>query len=192
MKQGSPDFLVLGKVLRVLCSCNHESWYTAAAATFFSGHILSILLNSKLGSSEMSAGSSHGRNSALSPCAPCWNGACGEAKQGMAVTLGRHASGQILTQGLVHIEAASDFHRRMERGISIAPEKTAVALSVPVREGQWSPCSSVAHASYCNFLAQTAKFSCLENVQFLKLRVFLSKAHKICHLEPVLLIETAC
>lgn len=112
MKQGSPDFLVLGKVLRVLCSCNHESWYTAAAATFFSGHILSILLNSKLGSSEMSAGSSHGRNSALSPCAPCWNGACGEAKQGMAVTLGRHASGQILTQGLVHIEAASDFHRK--------------------------------------------------------------------------------
>lgn len=146
-----------GKSIRAHCSYNHELWYTAAAAaaTFFSGNILSILLNSKLGSRDECRSLTCGRNSALSLHAPCWDGAGGEAKQGMAVPLSRDGSGQILTQALVHAEAASDFHRKMERGISIAPEKTAVAPSVPVRERQWPPFTSVARASYCSFLAQT-------------------------------------
>lgn len=57
---------------------------------------------------------------------PCWDGAGGEAKQGMAVPLGRNGLGQILRQAVVHAEAASDFHRKdgkRNRGINIAPKK---------------------------------------------------------------------
>lgn len=77
----------------------------------------------------MSVGPSCGRNSALSLHAPCWDGAGGEAKQGMAVPLGRDGSGQILTRALAH-------RKDGKRGVSSVPEKTAAAPSVPVREGQ--------------------------------------------------------
>lgn len=163
-----------GKSIRAHCSCNHGSWYIAAAPTFFSGNILSILWNSKLGISKMSAGPSCGRNSALSLHAPCWDGADGEAKQGMAVPLGRHGSGQILTQALVHAEAASDFHRKDGKRNKHCSRKTSCG---PQRACDIRAVATLYQCGTCQLLqfpgTNWLKFSCLGNVQFLKLRVFL-------------------
>lgn len=63
---------------------------------------------------------------------------------------------------------------RMERGISIAPARTAAA---PACSAHHAP---VWHMPVTEFPGTNwVKFSCLGNVQFLKLRVFLSKTHKI-------------
>lgn len=72
-----------------------------------------------------------------------------------------------------------------KRGISIAPEKIQLQpSSLPVRYGKSLSCTTyfdsiIACASYYYFLGTSwIKFNWLGSMQFLKLRLFLSKTHK--------------
>lgn len=76
------------KCNRAYCSRNHEL-QNKAAATFFSGSVLSISTNYEMGSNEISTVQYRGRNSALylrTASSPWWGCADAEAKEGIAVT----------------------------------------------------------------------------------------------------------
>lgn len=141
IKQDSPDFPVLGKVLEHTVAAIMSHGIQQQQPSF--QETCSVFVEFQAGKQQDECRSLLWQE--FSPVPVCsllgWGWWRGQAEDGSSH--GRLGSGQILTQALVGAEAASDIHRKDGKGNKHCSSKNSCRPSV-----QCPPCTSVAHASY--------------------------------------------
>lgn len=127
----------------------------------------------------MSAGRSWGRNSALSLRAPCWDGVVEGPSRGWQFPMQAWVRADLNTgSGLCW--GSLRFPQEGWKEEQALLQKKQLQPPVCLGEKGSGHLAPVWHVPVTEFPGTNwVKFNCLGNVQFLKLRVFLSKTHKI-------------